>query len=444
MGTSMHGEWKRIPDVFDCWFESGSMPFGSNHYPFNKKEFDPNKWFGLAPRGYPADFIAEGLDQTRGWFYSLMVLGVALFGRSPYKNVIVNGLVLASDGQKMSKRLKNYPDPMEMVNKYGADALRYYLLSSQLLRGEDLRLQEKGIDEVSKKILMRLDNVRSFYGLYAEAEQKLPEKGEMYTTPTPFTGTFPAPEHVLDRWILARLAEMVRLATAGYEHYELDEATRPLGDFIDDLSTWYIRRSRDRFKGEGKEQALHTLRHVLSVTARTMAPVMPFFAESLFQAVRMPNDVASVHLAAWPALGELHPDPALLSSMREVRSISSKGLELRERAGIKIRQPLASLTASNLPQDAALRDIIADEVNVKEVKDGGDVSLDTELTPQLKEEGILRTLVRRVQEWRKEQKLTITDRPELDLDVTDEERPVAEKYRTKIMKDTNLTDLRFK
>src|SRR3989338_7942368 len=162
------GEWKRVPDVFDCWFESGSMPFASNHYPFKKKSFDPKGFFGFGAKGYPADFIAEGLDQTRWWFYSLIVLGTALFGKSPYKNVIVNGMILASDGQKMSKRLRNYPDPMEVAGKYGADALRYYLLSSSVVRAEDLRFNERGVDEVSKKLLMSLDNVRSFYDLYAE------------------------------------------------------------------------------------------------------------------------------------------------------------------------------------------------------------------------------------------------------------------------------------
>ena len=437
------GEWKRIPDVFDCWFESGSMPFASNHYPFKKESFDPKRLFWFGSRGYPADFIAEGLDQTRGWFYSLIVLGTALFGKSPYKNVIVNGLILASDGQKMSKRHKNYPDPMEVVGKYGADALRYYLLSSSVVRAEDLRFQEKGVDEVSKKLLMRLDNVRSFYDLYAEAQQKLPEKGEMNTTPTPFSETFATPKHALDCWILARLGELVRDTTAGFEKYELDTAARPLGIFIDDLSTWYLRRSRDRFKEDGadKEQALATLRYVLITVAKIMAPVMPFFAEDLYRRV---GGGESVHLADWPAA--LQIDEALLKDMAAVRVVASQGLQARERAGIKIRQPLGRLTCKSLPADEALRDIIADELNVKEVAEDAsqheDVILDTELTPELKEEGTYREWLRAIQGWRKEQGLSMTDRPGLLIVTPDAD--FIRKHREMLMSATGLLSLETK
>ncbi len=462
------GEWKRIPDVFDCWFESGSMPFASNHYPFQsrrfgrlpdrfasgKNSFDPKRFFGFGSKGYPADFIAEGLDQTRGWFYSLIVLGTALFGRSPYKNVIVNGMILASDGQKMSKRLRNYPDPMEMVDKYGADALRFYLLSSAVVRGEDLRLKEQGIDEVAKKLLMRLDNVRSFYDLYTPsqaaqkkvlggAQQKLPEKGEMNTTPTPFYGTFAAPNNILDRWILARLAELVRDTTAGFEKYELDTAARPLLVFIDDLSTWYVRRSRDRFKtdGEDKDSALATLRYVLITVAKVMAPVMPFFADDLY---RRMGGGESVHLADWPE--EISVDGALLTDMAAVRNTASKALEARERAGIKVRQPLGRLTARSLPADKTLRDIIADEINVKEVVEDAnqheDVVLDTELTPELKEEGTYREWVRAIQGWRKEQGLSMADRP--GLLVTTADADFIRTHRDMLMSATGLLSLETK
>ena len=422
------GEWKRIPDVFDCWFESGSMPFASNHYPFKKKIFDPKRFFGFAPKGYPADFIAEGLDQTRGWFYSLIVLGTALFGKSPYKNVIVNGLILASDGQKMSKRLRNYPDPMEVVGKYGADALRYYLLSSSVVRAEDLRFQEKGVDEVSKKLLMRLDNVRSFYELYCPQD---PAQKKVESS------------HVLDRWILARLGELVRDSTRGYEEYKLDEATRPLGDFVDDLSTWYVRRSRDRFKsdGEDKIQALATLRQVLLTVAKVMAPVMPFFAEDLY---RRTGGGESVHLANWPAA--LSIDEVLLKDMSAVRTIASQGLQARERAGIKIRQPLGRLTCKSLPADEALRDIIADELNVKEVAEDvsqhEDVVLDTELTPELKEEGTYREWVRAIQGWRKEQGLSMADRPGLLIVTSDAD--FIRKHRETLMEATGLLSLETK
>ena len=431
MGGAFSGEWKRVSEVFDCWFESGSMPYASNHYPFKKNSFNPKGFFGFNAKGYPADFIAEGLDQTRGWFYSLIVLGTALFGKSPYKQVIVNGLILAGDGQKMSKRLRNYPDPMEVVGKYGADALRYYLLSSPVIRGEDLRFQERGVDEVAKKLLMRLDNVRSFYDLYAPskvAKEKV------------------AGSHVLDRWILSRLAETVELSTKGFNIYELDAAARPVGDFIDDLSTWYVRRSRDRFKSEGedKQNALATLRHTLKTIAQVMAPIMPFFAEDLYRRMRSDTDPVSVHLTDWPAAQEINAK--LVADMARARAVSSLGLQAREKAGIKIRQPLQTLTAKALPDDAALRAIIADEVNVKEVVEDAalseEVTLDTTLTSALKEEGALREWVRAIQDWRKTSKLSVADRPGLLIKTPDAE--FIRRHREALMEATGLLSLETK
>jgi len=430
------GEWKRIPDVFDCWFESGSMPFAGNHYPFNKKQkkntFDPKRWFGLGSKGYPADFIAEALDQTRGWFYSLIVLGTALFNRSPYKNVITTGLILASDGQKMSKSLKNYPDPMYIVEKYGADALRYYLLSSSLMRAEDLRFQEKGVDEVSKKLLMRLDNVRSFYEMYAEAQQK--------------RETFSAPKHVLDRWILARLGELVRDTTAGFEKYELDVASRPLAGFIDDLSTWYLRRSRDRFKeeGEDKEAALATLRFVFTTVAHVMAPIMPFFAEDLYQKVKEAGDVESVHLSAWPAAGEI--DEQLLKDMAEVRKYVVLALSLREQNNVKLRQPLSHLEIRE-KFSPELERILADEVNVEEIRVNTElnpysIGMSFKLTPELKEKGMLREWVRAIQGWRKEQNFSVADRP--GLLIVGPDAQFIRAHREALMQATGLLSLETK
>ena len=225
-GTAM----KRIPDVFDCWFESGSMPYAQKHYPFeNLDTFNPEKSIG-----YPADFIAEGLDQTRGWFYSLIVLGVALFGKSPFRHVVVNGLTLAEDGKKMSKSLQNYPDPVELADRVGADALRYYLLSSPIVRGEDLRVSEKEVLELQRKNIGRLHNVLAMYEMYAD-------------------GSIVAhvdSANVLDKGIIARLNQVVADVTLGYENYELDKATRPIEGLIDDISVWYLRRSRERLKGD--------------------------------------------------------------------------------------------------------------------------------------------------------------------------------------------------
>ncbi|MEK7208156.1 MAG: class I tRNA ligase family protein [Patescibacteria group bacterium] len=402
---------RRAPEVFDCWFESGSMPFAQAHYPFAQKgSFDPvGGWF-RAPRGYPADFIAEGLDQTRGWFYSLLVLGTALFEKTPYAAVVVNGIILAENGEKMSKRLKNYPDPMEVVGRYGADALRYYLLSSPVVRGEELRFSERGVDEAAKKVLHRLDNVLQFYLLYSDS---------LFT----IRYTLNASHHVLDKWIHARLNQLIAEVTEALESYELDRATRPIGEFIDDLSTWYLRRSRERIKSdvlEEKEAALGTLRFVLRELAKVMAPFTPFFAEYLYQSVHNANatnadantaNVQSVHLEDWPRGGKAGTE--LLKEMEEVRRVVSLALEARAKANIKVRQPLQKLRVSAKGGSASggksfsreLSELIQDEANVKEIvfdetlQTG--VALDTALTPELKDEGQFRELARFVQEMRK-------------------------------------------
>ncbi len=379
------GELKRIPDVLDTWFDSGSMPYGQAHYPFeNKERFE---------RTFPAQFIAESLDQTRAWFYYLHVLAGAIFKKSAFQNVIVNGIVLAEDGKKMSKKLKNYPDPMDVVDRYGADALRFYLLTSSVAHGENLSFSEKGVDDVVKQHIGRLGNVLAFYRLYAN------------DTPRDLKSA-----NVLDQWILARLSALVGEATAGYEGYKLDVATRPLALFIDDLSVWYLRRSRERFKEEGddKTAALATLRYVLHTLSRVMAPAMPFFAEHLFQAVRESEDEESVHLTMWPEIPKLDFDPSeVLAHMFAARAIVTLALEARDKASIKVRQPLAQLM---IPESAELPtgylSIIADEINVYEiVKKGNAVALDTTITEELKEAGLVRDTIREIQAYRKAQNL---------------------------------------
>lgn len=398
---------ERVQDVFDCWFESGSMPYGQQHYPFeNDATFDPKKNVG-----YPADFIAESVDQTRGWFYSLIVLGTALFGQTPYTHVITNGLVLAEDGRKMSKSLKNYPDPLDVVDTYGADTLRFYLLSSPIIRGEDLNFSEKSLAELSRKNIGRLANVLSFYELYRGAD----------------SGTRAVSPHVLDRWIMARLSEVVREITEGMESYELDRATRPITGFIDDLSVWYLRRSRERLKyGDARDQryALTTLREVLRTLALMSAPSMPFFADYLWNAVRYEDDPESVHLASWPEAGP--GDQELIVTMEEVRRVVSLGLEARSEAGIKVRQPLAKLSYRKTESDiGALHELILDEVNVKEVsalsESENEVVLDTTITEALRQEGILRDLIRLIQDVRKEQNLMPADQIILYVDAKGEE-----------------------
>lgn len=451
------GEWKRVKDVFDCWFESGSMPFASRGYPRSTENFNPKRLFGFGSKGYPADFIAEALDQTRGWFYSLIVLGTALFNKTPYKNVITTGLVLAQDGQKMSKRLKNYPDPMEVVERYGADSLRYFMLASPVIRGEDLRFSERGVDEVGKKLLMRLDNVRSFYELYApqEAGTKPTEKSPGGGVPNSrsefwakdFSKERFVQAHILDRWIFSRLEQLVAEVTEGFETYQLDMAARPLGAFIDDLSTWYVRRSRDRFKQDGpdKDAALATLRRVLIDTAKVMAPLMPFFADDLYRRLRIEGGPVSVHLTDWPESGG-GPNAALVADMAAVRELASVGLKLREQAGLKVRQPLASLTAASVPEGEELRAILRDELNVKEIIEDPSVhapALNTELTAELKEEGLYREWVRAIQDWRKGEGLSIADRPGL-LISTPTDAAFLNKFKDALCQAANLLSLEVK
>lgn len=388
-------EYTRILDVFDCWFESGSMPYAQQHHPFeNKNIFNPTPGLFGKAKGYPANFIAEGLDQTRGWFYSLIVLGTGLFGKAPFENVVVNGMILAEDGQKMSKKLKNYPDLMGVVNEYGADALRYYLLSSPVVHGEDLAFQESGVKEVSSKITGRLHNVLSFFELYKE-------------TVKPKAGT----THVLDQWIISRLNQLIEETTEGYEAYAFDKAARPLLEFLDDLSTWYVRRSRDRIKKgtEDAQYAMGTLQHVLLETAKVMAPATPFYAEYLYQQVKSDAMEESVHLTTWPKGGKVDTD--LLQRMRKVRELVSKTLEIRQKAGHKVRQPLAKLTIpENSNFDEEYQQIIKEEVNVEEVLfSGTELILDTKLTPELKEKGMVREFIRAVQDARKKANLSPHD-----------------------------------
>ncbi|KKT30177.1 MAG: Isoleucine-tRNA ligase [Parcubacteria group bacterium GW2011_GWA1_44_13] len=418
------GQMTRVPYVFDCWFESGSMPYAQFHYPFENKE--------LFEKNFPADFIAEGVDQTRGWFYSMMVLSIALFGKAPFKNVIVNGMTLAEDGQKMSKSRKNYPDPVDVINKYGADAVRYYMLSSPIVHAEDLAFSERGVDEVVKKITMRITNVLSFYELYSA---ETPEVRSVHTNP-------------LDHWILARLAELGGEMTGAFDRYELDRAVNPIGLFVDDLSTWYIRRSRDRFKSdEPKEraEALSTTRVVLLEFSKLLAPVMPFLAEHIYQSLQGAKE--SVHLDSWPTFAE--PNYADLASMAQARRVVSLALEARAKAGIKVRQPLAKLTIKDtlLVGKKELADIILDELNVEEVViDAGElaIELDTNITPALKRKGQYRDLLRTVQELRKQTGLTPSDVVELFVQTNDDGRALVEEFSADLKKASLLKEILFK
>jgi isoleucyl-tRNA synthetase len=428
--------YRRIEEVFDCWFESGAMPYAEDHYPFeHKTEFKQT---------FPAQFIAEGLDQTRGWFYTLHVLGTALFDQPAFKNVIVNGLVLAADGKKLSKRLKNYPAPAEIFERYGADALRFFLMSSPVVGGEDVRFSADHVQEVSRNVFARLWNVHSFFTTYAEIDGWQPPK----------TLVEPQSEHLLDRWLLAKLNSTIAETTKWADAYQIARSVRPLRELIDDLSNWYVRRSRRRFwKSEDdtdKASAYATLHYVLVRIAQLLAPWSPFVADKLWRELTTGMDLAdSVHLSDWPEAGK--PDADAWLRMDEVRKIVEEGLAERAKAGIKVRQPLSQLkiilAATKLdgtplkPEfnqnkyTADMKAIITEELNVKAVnvelveiskireakKPVPRIELDTTISPELRREGMMRDVVRHIQSFRKTSGLAVEDRIELCLQTDDSE-----------------------
>lgn len=387
---------KRIPEVLDCWFESGAMPYAQLHYPFaNQEKFE---------KSFPAQFIAEGVDQTRGWFYTLMVLSVALFNQPAFENVIANGIVLAGDGNKMSKRLKNYPEPDEIMEKFGADALRFYLLSSPVMLAENLNFSEDGVKEACQKVVLLADNILKFYQLYQKKGLTLKLKQ--------------TPKNVLDQWLLLQLNVLIKDVSQSMTEYQLPKAVRPIQNFIDQFSTWWLRRSRERFKtasGQEKEEALLVFGFALLTLAKVMAPFTPFVAEEIYQAVGESRD--SVHLAGWPELIkiDLAPEIAdkLLTQMEQLRKVVEMGLAQRTEQAIKIRQPLKKITVYGLEFNHNLAKLLAEELNVQEtvfVK-GGElrVELDTTIDQELKQLGLLRELVRTLNSLRKNQNLTIGD-----------------------------------
>lgn len=424
------GEMKRIPDVLDTWFNSGSVPYATLHYPFeNEDEFK---------KRLPIDFIAEAQDQTRAWFYYLHVLSGGLFESKAFNNCIVTGMVLAEDGKKMAKKLQNYPDPMYMIDKYGADAMRMYILGSPVVRMESLNFSEKEVGEVSRKIFGRLVNVYEFYSLYASELKAVSLKLEAST-------------HVLDRWIIARLYELHGQVTEAMDSYELDKAVRGFGDFVDDLSTWYLRRSRDRFKGDDevdKQAALRTTRFVLRKFAKLLAPFAPFHADWLWGNVKRGADEESVHLTNW--CSEMDVDNNILEEMDAVRKVVTLALDARKEVGILVRQPLATLRIKNnelrITNDELIQ-IIADELNVKEVlfDDSleNEVELDTNITPELKEEGDLRELLRAIQNERKKASLKPGEMTKLKITAPKETQELAKKYEAEIAAQAFVSDVEF-
>ena len=349
--------FKRVPEVFDCWFESGSMPYAQKHYPFEKKE--------EFKETFPADFIAEGLDQTRGWFYTLTILSSALFDQPAFKNIIVNGIVLAEDGNKMSKRLKNYPDPDIVIQKYGADAIRLYMLYSPAVRAEDLRFSEKGVEHVLRQVLIPFWNSFVFLSTYAKIYKFEPTKEAE------------KPSALIDRWILSMTQKLVLSVEEGMEAYDLNKAVEPLVGFIDQLTNWYIRRCRGRFWADedtpDRKEAFETLYSVLISLTKVAAPFIPFLSEAIYKELRTEDMAESVHLADFPKYNPALRDEGLEREVLAAQSAVSLGHALRKEHKMKVRQPLpkAHLITTDKELLESLekqKQLIADELNVKEVE----------------------------------------------------------------------------
>jgi isoleucyl-tRNA synthetase len=489
---------RRVEDVLDCWFESGSMPFAQVHYPFENTE-----WF---ENHFPADFIVEYVGQTRAWFYNLHVLATALFDKPAFRACVAHGVIQGNDGRKASKRLRNFTDPEEMFATYGADAVRWFLLSSPVLRGQDLNLTDdaKKIAEALRQVVLPIWNTWSFFTLYANAEGH---------RATPRTDS----PNLLDRYVLAKTAELVDQVTAFMDDYDLFAACGAITTYLDALTNWYVRRSRDRF-WEGDADAFDTLAAVLDVLCRTAAPLLPMVTEAVYRGL---SGGGSVHLGEWPAKDELPSDPDLVAAMDRVRDVCSAASSLRKAANLRVRLPLASLTVAAADAES-LRpyvDLIADEVNVKEVVltddltslgsevfavtpavvgprlgpdtqkvlaaarkgewehdpeagtltlaghvltadefahrlqpadeattralpgNDGLVRIDTTLTPELEAEGLARDVVRLVNEARKEAGLDVSDRVRLTLDVAGDVWAAVEAHHDYVAAETLAVDV---
>jgi len=392
------GKMKRTPEVMDVWLDSGCMPFAQYHFPFENKELQESQ--------YPADFICEGVDQTRGWFYTLLAMSTLIKGDTSFKNVICTGLVLDSKGKKMSKSKGNIVSPKEAFDKYGADLVRFFFYTVNQ-PGEPKLYNEKEVITLSRNLFMTLWNVYSFFMMYASIDNFVP------------TGKNKS-ENVLDQWILAKLQELVNETTKSLDNIDPYKPANQMIEFINELSTWYVRRSRRRFwKSESdtdKNSAYETLYFVLVELAKLLAPFTPMFAEAIYQELKQETDAESVHLLDYPAVATV--DTAVLEQMAFARKVVEEGLAKRAEVKIKIRQPLSTLTYAGKALSAELEEMIAEEVNVKGVvnDEKGELSLDTEITKELKIEGMSRDIIRNIQALRKNSGFQVEDRIVLNYD----------------------------
>ncbi|MEV4599754.1 isoleucine--tRNA ligase [Amycolatopsis sp. NPDC049253] len=488
---------RRVPEVLDVWFDSGSMPYAQVHYPFENAE-----WF---EHHYPSDFIVEYIGQTRGWFYLLHVLATALFDRPAFRTCISHGIVLGSDGQKMSKSLRNYPDVTEVFDRDGSDAMRWYLMASPILRGGNLVVTDRGIRDAVRQAVLPLWNSYYFLALYANAEGV---EGRWRTDST----------HLLDRYVLAKTHELVTDVEYALDNYDIAGSCQTVRDFLEVLTNWYVRRSRDRFWA-GDQDAIDTLHTVLEVTSRVVAPLLPLTTETVWRGL---TGGRSVHLTDWPSSLDLPADAALVTAMDRVRQVASTALSLRKANKLRVRLPLAKLlvAAEDVEALREFTDILRDEVNVKSVelttdvaahgsfevavnaraagprlgkdvqkvikavkagdwttnpggavvaagvellegeyerrlvaKDGGAaaelpggsglVQLDTEVTADLADEGVARDLVRVVQQARREAGLDVSDRIALTIDAPDEVVAAVRKFEEFVASETLATSVTY-
>jgi isoleucyl-tRNA synthetase len=433
------GKMKRVPEVIDCWFDSGAMPFGQAHWPFAWPQIQNSKVKSQKlspPKLFPADYIAEGIDQTRGWFYTLLAISTLLGFGPPYKNVISLGHVLDEKGEKMSKSKGNVIDPWYIIQKYGVETARWYFYSFNQPWDPKL-FSEKDIAETLRKFILTFWNCYLFFETYGEKKEKASFRSK----------------NILDRWIISKLENLIGKVSKNLEKYDITGSARLIEKFvIEDLSLWYIRRARKRFqKPESKKElkeASQTLKFVLLTLSKILAPFLPFLSEFVYQKLQNSNfkNLLSVHLEDWPKVNEKLIDKELERKMEKVREIVSLASAERQKVKIKVRQPLNELQIPNyqLKKDPELLELIKEEINVKKISFGKSFKLDTKITQELKEEGIMREIIRNIQEMRKEMGLKPKDKVLVGYTGSESISKILERNKEKILKEARILELKIK